>query len=135
MIVHKLRHATDTVAAHLRFAAVGVVHAHTGVGLVGRTDQDQTITADAEMAVADGAAESRRIVRHRLTKAIDIDVIVAAAVELPESHRYYFLSSLIREGEGSAWRCSRCLNHAPSYFNGSTTSLLWLSPGSLLSSP
>src|SRR5262249_50958486 len=40
VVIDILRHATDAVAAHLRFTAVCIEHAHAGVGLLGRTDQD-----------------------------------------------------------------------------------------------
>src|SRR5690242_18494543 len=98
MIVNIFGHAANAVAAHLRLAAIGVVHAHTRVGLVGRTDKDQAIAADAEMAVADSATESGRIVRHRIPEAIDVDVIVPAALHFREAHRISSLPVL----QGSA---------------------------------
>src|SRR5439155_25556809 len=57
VVVDVLGHAADAVAAHLRFAAVGVEHAHAGVGALRRADEDQAVAADAEMAVADDPAQ------------------------------------------------------------------------------
>ena len=61
VIVDELGHAANAVAAHLRFAAVGVEHAHAGVGRSDGTDQDQPIAADAEMPVADCLRQAGRV--------------------------------------------------------------------------
>src|SRR5262249_12849230 len=77
--------AADAVAAHLRLAAVGVVHAHARVGLVGRADEDEAVGADAEMAVADLTAQTGWVVRHRVPGAIDVNVIVPATLPFHET--------------------------------------------------
>src|SRR6185312_13804954 len=86
VIVDIFRHTANAIAAHFRLAAVGVIHAHARVGLVGGTYKDESIGTDAEMAVADGPAEAGRIVRHGVREAIDIDVIVAAPLHFGETH-------------------------------------------------
>src|SRR5262245_49171752 len=86
MIVEVFCHTANAVAAHLRLAAVGVEHTHAGVRLFRRTNQDQAIGADAEMPIADGAAQRSRIARRRSTKAIDVDIVVAAALHFGETH-------------------------------------------------
>src|SRR5262249_29094262 len=67
--------------------AVGVEHAHTGVGLVGGANQDEAVGADAEVAVADGAAQTRRGVRRGGGGANDVKVVVGTTVKLCEEHR------------------------------------------------
>ena len=91
--------AANAVAAHLRFAAVGVEHAHAHIGALGWANQDEAIAADAEVAIADLDAQLGRMTRRRIAHAIDVDVIVADALVLPESHDGLFLSERPR-GEG-----------------------------------
>jgi hypothetical protein len=85
-VVDELGDAADAVAAHLRLAAVGVEHAHLRVGDLGAADEDEAVAADAEVAVAHGARQGRRVGGFGLVEAIDVDVVVAEAVHLHESH-------------------------------------------------
>src|SRR5262249_37669871 len=108
VIVKVLGDTANAVAAHLGFTAVGVVHAHACVGLVGGADQDETVGSDAEMTVADPAAQARRIVRYWAGETIDVDVIVPAPFLLGESHIIlgtiggYFLLPFNRRGRFAA---------------------------------
>ena len=86
VVVDVLGDAADAVAAHLAFGAVGVEHAHAGVGPFGGGDQDQAVGADAEVAVADGAGEGGQVAGGGLVEEVDVDVVVAEAVHLGESH-------------------------------------------------
>src|ERR1700687_3770623 len=86
MVINELRDASDPVAAHFRLAAVGIEHAHARVRLVGGADEDQPIRTDPEMPIADGPAQSSRIMRHRVAEAIDVDILVADAVHFGETH-------------------------------------------------
>src|SRR5260370_10413724 len=88
MVIQEFGDTADAVSAHLGLAAVGVEHAHTGIRLVRRADQDQAVRADAEMAIADGTAKSCRIMRNRVAKAIDIDIVVARPMHLGETHAF-----------------------------------------------
>src|SRR5947209_2020878 len=60
------------------------------------------------MAIADGPAKSGRIVRHRVAKAIDVDIVVAGAVHLGETHVSRYLEDcsanrwIIRKRSGDA---------------------------------
>jgi hypothetical protein len=90
LVVYIFGHAADAVAAHLRVRAVGVEHPHLSIGVVGRTDQNQSIAADAKMPIGDRASHCRRVSGNRLSKAIDIDVVVAGAVHLGEFHTSAF---------------------------------------------
>ena len=78
--------AADAVAAHLGLAAVGVEDPHPRVGFLRWTDQDQPVSPDAEMPIADRSAERRRIARRRSAEAIDVDIVVAAALHFGETH-------------------------------------------------
>src|SRR5437879_4537066 len=80
MCMRVLRDTADAVAAHLRLAAVGVEHAHPHVAPLRGADENQTVRADAEVPVANRAAQRSRIARRRMTDAIDVDVVVADAV-------------------------------------------------------
>ena len=51
LIIDVFCHAADTVATHLRAAAVRIVHLHLEIRFLGRIDEDHAITADAEMPV------------------------------------------------------------------------------------
>ena len=86
MIVNEFRDTTDAVAAHLALAAVGVEHAHAGVGFFRWANEDEPIRADAEMAVADDFRQGDRVFRSGLANAIDIDVVVAGALHFGEAH-------------------------------------------------
>src|SRR5712691_2526190 len=92
MIVHVFADTTDTVAAHLATATVGVVHLHAGVGGVGRTDEDEPIATDAGAAVADLLRHRGRI-RHSSCEGIDVDVIVADAVHF-RKRQFHSLNSI-----------------------------------------
>src|SRR5262249_28159403 len=81
-----LAEAAQAVAAHLRLAAVGVEHAHAGVGPFGGADEDEAVGADPEMTITHHLAELGRIFRRRVVDAIDVEVIVAEAVHLHEFH-------------------------------------------------
>src|SRR5262249_14348903 len=80
VVVEVFPHTADAVAAHLRFTAISVEHAHAGVGLVGGANEDEAVSANAEMTVADSPAQPCGVVWHRVAEAIDIDVVVAAAL-------------------------------------------------------
>ena len=86
VVVDELGDAADAVAAHLRLAAVGVEHAHLRVGDLGGADEDEAVAADAEVPVADAPGELGGVGGRRLADAIDVDVVVADAVHLVESH-------------------------------------------------
>src|SRR5437660_12053086 len=86
MVINKLRDASDAVAAHFRLAAVGIEHAHARISFVGGANEDQSVRADAEMPIADGPAQARGVVRHRVAQAIDVNVVVADAVHFGEMH-------------------------------------------------
>jgi tryptophan synthase beta subunit len=103
VVVNVFRDASDSIATHFRFRSVGVEHAHLRVCLVGRTDENQTVTADAFMAVRYLSREESRILREGFIKAIDINVVIAGAVHLGEIHgfvvtRYEKRRALIRTG-------------------------------------
>src|SRR5262249_35867644 len=89
VVVDVLGDAAHAVAAHLRLAAVGVEHAHAGVAALGPADEDEPAGADAEVPVADRAAQRGGILRQRLAKAVDVDVVVAAALHFHEAHVHH----------------------------------------------
>jgi hypothetical protein len=86
VVVDVFGDATNAVAAHFRFRAVGVEHPHPGVGRLGRENQDQAVAADAEVTVGDGPRQRGGIGRNRLVETADVDVVVARPVHLGESH-------------------------------------------------
>ena len=95
MVVHVFCHAPQPVAAHLRFGTIGVEHSHAGIGArVRRTNQNQSIAADAEMPVGNALGQGRGVGGDRVGKTIDIHVVVADAVHFGKSHER---SYLIRE--------------------------------------
>ena len=51
LIIDVFCHAADTVATHLRAAAVRIVHLHLEIRFLCRIDEDHTVSADAEMPV------------------------------------------------------------------------------------
>ena len=83
VVIQILADAADAVAAHLTLRAVGVEDAHLRVRLVRGGNEDDTVAADAEMRF--GKRDGQLFgVRDLLFEAVDIDVIVAAAVHFCE---------------------------------------------------
>ena len=85
-VVDVFANAARRVAAHRALRAVRVEHDHPEIGDVAGRDDDQAVRADAEMAVAQGPGQRRKILR-MLLKAVDINVVVAKPVHLAELHR------------------------------------------------
>ena len=85
VIVDVLCKAADAVAAHLGFGAVGVEHAHADVGGVGWADENQAVCADAEVAAAHAHGKIGRV-GDLLTKAIDVNIVVAQTMHFCEFH-------------------------------------------------
>jgi len=84
---HVLGEASDAVAAHFGAAAVGVVHDHGCVRPHGRADQNQPVAAYPAVAVAYAPGQVGQIDPvERLRKAVDINIVVADAMHLGESH-------------------------------------------------
>src|SRR5262249_39943145 len=52
------------------------------------TDQDQAVGTDAEMAIADRPRQPREVGRRLLGERVDVDVVVANAMHLGESHAF-----------------------------------------------
>src|SRR5262249_54438085 len=94
MIMDELAETAQAVAAHLRLAAVGVEHPHARIGPLRGTDKDEAIRADATMSIADDLAQLGGMLWRRVMDAIDVDVVVAQPVHLPEFHRHYPSSGL-----------------------------------------
>ena len=87
MVVDVFSHAANAVAAHSSLGTVGIVHLHPTVRLVGRTNQDQAVPADAEAAVADQTGYLIGMV-HFLLKAVHIDIIISDALHFCKFHRF-----------------------------------------------
>jgi hypothetical protein len=87
VIVDVLRDAADTVAAHFRFAAVGVEHLHASVGTIGGADEYQAVATHAEVSMGNALSQSSGIGGRRLPDAIKIDIVVPRTVHFRESHR------------------------------------------------
>jgi len=85
MVVGVFGHAADAVAAHLRFGTVGIEHPHPHVSLVRRHDEDETVGADAEVAVGNPYGHLLRV-SDLFSEAVHIDVIVAGTMHLGEFH-------------------------------------------------
>ena len=85
-IVDVLGDASNRIAAHLRFAAVGIEHSHACIGHRGGTDQHQPIAAYSLVTVAHRHGRGGNIRRNRLGKAIDVDIVIASSVHLGELH-------------------------------------------------
>ena len=78
-------HAADGVAAHLGARAVGIVHFHAKIRDLRRADQHEPVAADAEMAIRQPDCRTRRI-GHSLGEAVDIDIVIAAALHFCKLH-------------------------------------------------
>jgi len=63
----------------------GLAHQHVG----------SLHASDAEMAITDDAGQAGGIARRRLVEAIDVDVIVAEAVHLSETHWFSSLAPTV----------------------------------------
>ena len=89
MVIDILSHAADTVAAHGSFGPVRIVHDHAKVGCLRRSNQNQAIRPDAEVAV--GHIYRRRPGVRDLAPFCDVAVyiIISAAVHLGEMHDTY----------------------------------------------
>ena len=89
VLIQPLGHAADAVAAHGALAAVGVEHAHGGVGHLGGGDADQPVRPHREPPGAEQPGQLGGIVDHAL-QTIQINIVVAAAMHLgkfqPHAH-------------------------------------------------
>src|SRR5437016_5986522 len=94
MVVNVLGDAANPVAAHLAVRPIGVIHPHFGVAALGRTDQNEPVPAHTEPPIRYPPRQLRNIAGKGLRKAIDIDVVVAGALHLGESHS---ISSIARD--------------------------------------
>ena len=63
LVIDIFCHTADTIAAHLRAAAVCVVHFHFKIRFLRRIDKDHTVTADSEMSVAKLSDDLRLLFR------------------------------------------------------------------------
>ncbi len=78
-VVDILCNAADTVAAHHALTAVEVIHAHSRVGYIGRTNVDDAVAADAGVAVGKIDCELG-IILNIILEAVNIHVIICTAV-------------------------------------------------------
>ncbi len=83
----QLGQAADAVAAHLRLRSVGVEHRHAAVGAARGQERDQAVGAHPGVAVAHRPRQRGQIAREGAREAIEVDVVVAAAVHLGERQR------------------------------------------------
>ena len=93
---NKFRDASNSIAAHLRFASVGIKNAHACMGFrlnTWRANQNQTISADCSMPITDSARKRRRI-DDIFSNRINIDVVITNAMHLGKAHLF------ISPGEG-----------------------------------
>ena len=79
VVVQVFADTADAVAAHFSLGAVGVEHAHFCVCNIRGADQDDAVAADAEVMVGQAHRKLLRIV-HRMSEAVEIYIIIAAAV-------------------------------------------------------
>ena len=86
VVVNELGNASHSIATHLGFRPVGVVHPHASVTTLGRADQYKAITANAEMTIAHGDGEPGNVSQFDVLETIDVDVIVARTVHLRKTH-------------------------------------------------
>ena len=80
--VQPLGHAADAVAAHPALAAVGVEDAHHGIRPGGArcADADDAVCPDGKMPPGQLFRKGRDVLRHTGCAAVQIDVIVGAAL-------------------------------------------------------
>ena len=83
VVVQVLGHAAHPVAAHPALAAVGVENTHQPVGPLAGADEDDPIAPHALVPVREPHRQSGGVL-YRLFKAVDIHVVVAAAVHFGE---------------------------------------------------
>lgn len=86
LLVDEARQAADAVAAHAGDSAVAIIEVHRDVGVVGREDEQQAISADALVAVTQGDGQGRRLRQRRRLPRIHEDEIVAQPVVLGEGN-------------------------------------------------
>jgi len=103
-IMHELGNTSDPVATHFRFAAVGIEHAHFGIGDRGREDQDDSIATDSEASVGQFNGQPLEIFGEGLREALDVDVVVTSAVHFRE-REFHHVNPLFDLWESeSHWR-------------------------------
>ena len=86
--------AADAVAAHETLAAVAVEHTHLSVCHIGRADEDDTVAADAVVAV--GQVDGEELRRGNFVfEAVDINVVVAARRHLGERQLDLFFFEVV----------------------------------------
>ena len=85
VIVNVLGHAADTVSAHCVGAAVSVVELHERISLICWKNEDQAVSTNALVPVGDDRREFFGVIDF-LLEAVDVNVIITAAVHLSELH-------------------------------------------------
>ena len=86
LVINKLCHAANAVAAHFTFRAVSIEHAHFKISNVGFAHANQAVAANAKTTMADVFGNHFRMWQLFLG-AVHIYVIVASAVHFSE---FYF---------------------------------------------
>ena len=81
--------ATNRVSAHLCFASIRVEHLHPGVSFGAGVDQDESVATDPEVPIGNIPGDLGEILGNLFAKTIDINVVVARALHLYESHEYF----------------------------------------------
>ncbi len=94
VVTHKLGNASDTVTAHFSFRAVKVEHSHLCVCYFGRADKYNSVAADTEMSVRKIDSKTLRVV-DLLVKAVEVYIIVSAALHLGELKVLLFFSHVV----------------------------------------
>lgn len=62
VVIDVFSDTADAVAAHLRLRAVEIIQNHLEISDIGRTDADEAVAANAEVAVRNPAREGRTVV-------------------------------------------------------------------------
>ena len=94
VISHKLSHASDAVSAHHSLGAVKVEDTHFSCCLVGTADKNDTVSADTEVSVRKGKRHTLGVV-DLLVKAVEVDIVISAAMHLCEVVCVLFTSEVV----------------------------------------
>ena len=100
VIVGIFADAADAVAAHGALGSVRIVHDHADVRYFRRSDENQAVRADAEVAVRNVDGRCPRIRNGISFRDIAVYVVVPASVHLCEMHMLSFFLFQIHPRRG-----------------------------------
>ena len=86
MVVDIFRDTSQTITAHFSLATIQIEHLHPSVSDFARANADHAISPNAKLSVGNRNRQIGDVFGYFLSKAIDINIVIASAVHFREFH-------------------------------------------------